>query len=119
MKNACPSAITHVLTLNKYSHLGVNKYLTPSIAPGKVNDLKANNIKIIKSNGIIILFAFSIPFVTPIITIIRAINIAIAFHNIVSLLPAKLLKKLSISILFISPVVLKVKYLIIQPTTTL
>ena len=59
-KKACPIAFTQVSTLNRYDQSGTNKYLYPSIAPGKNATLTANMKNSTKKAGIIILFVFSI-----------------------------------------------------------
>ena len=92
MKKAWPRAITQVSILNKFSHLGTNRYLTPSKDPGKVRDLMIKIIKIKRSSGITILFNFSIPRSIPKETIIKVNIIARANQKIVLGVPAKLLK---------------------------
>src|SRR5699024_8144889 len=63
-KNDCPNAY------NKDSPVileksGAKKNVTPSIAPSNVKERMTKMIKKINNNGIIYLFAFSIPFFTP------------------------------------------------------
>ena len=62
-KKAWPIAMIHVSLLNKYSHLGTNKNLYPSMAPSNKLTRMARIINKIKKAGINILLTFSIAFV--------------------------------------------------------
>ena len=62
-KKACPMAMIHVSLLSKYSHLGTNKNLYPSMAPLNKLTRMARIINKIKKAGINTLLAFSMAFV--------------------------------------------------------
>ena len=62
-KKACPIAMIHVSLFNRYSHLGTNKNLYPSMAPSNRLTRMARIINKIKKAGINTLLAFSMAFV--------------------------------------------------------
>ncbi|SJU32620.1 Uncharacterised protein [Clostridioides difficile] len=107
-----------MLGFNKCPQSGFNKYSTPASELGKLKDLIIKTIKIINNNGIIILLIFSIPFVTPKLTITSVITTASACHNITLGLLEKLAKYDSVFIDDISPVKLIKKYFNTHPITT-
>ena len=118
VKKAWPSAIIQVFISNRADQRGFRRYSTPAIAPGSDIDFIAKIRKRTRRIGIAILFNFSIPFDTPQQTIIKGIIIAIINHGTEAEVPAKVSKYTVVSIVEIVPVMLKVKYFSIQPTTT-
>src|SRR5699024_97159 len=63
-KNDCPNAYNNDSAV-KLEKSGLRKNSTPSIAPSNVKERITNIIKNINNNGIIYLFARSIPFFIP------------------------------------------------------
>ena len=59
-KNACPIAQIQIIGSASFDQSGVNMNLYPSAAPGSIATRTARIRKMMKNNGIMILFVFSI-----------------------------------------------------------